>query len=79
MDEKMLRMLADTTDGKYFHAENRDALARVYEEIDTLEKTEIEGMVFSHYRERCQLALVPAVLLLLIQAVLDSTLFRSLP
>jgi Ca-activated chloride channel family protein len=79
MDEKMLRMLADTSDGKYFHAENRDALVRVYEEIDKLEKSEIEGFVFSRYRERCQLALIPAVLLLLAQAVLDTTLFRSLP
>ena len=79
MDEKTLRMLADKTNGKYFHAQNRDALARVYEEIDALEKTEIEGLVFSHYRERCQVALFPAVLLLLIQAILDATLFRSLP
>ncbi len=79
MDEQMLRMLADTTDGKYFHAEDRDSLNQVYAEIDRLEKTEIEGLVYSHYRERCQVILLPAIVLLLLHAILVSTLFRSFP
>lgn len=79
MDEKLLRKMAKSTGGQYFHAEDQDTLNEVYEEIDTLEKTEIEGMIYSHYRERCQLALVPALFLLLTHTLLDATIFRSLP
>jgi Ca-activated chloride channel family protein len=79
MDEETLKMLADTTGGQYFHAENAEALQRVYEEIDKLEKTESEGLVFARYRERCQIALLPAIALLLAETVLSSTRFRTLP
>ena len=79
MDEETLKMLAETTDGQYFHAENAEALQRVYEEIDKLEKTQTEGLVFAHYRERCQLTLVPAIVLLLAETVLSCTWLRTLP
>ena len=79
MDEETLKMLAETTDGRYFHAENSEALQRVYEEIDKLETTQTEGLVFAHYRERCQLALLPAIALLMAESVLGCTWFRTLP
>ena len=79
MDEALLRMLAETTGGKYFHAADRDSLDNVYAAIDALEKTDIEGMVYSRFRERCHLVLIPAVALMLFQTILSSTVFRALP
>ena len=42
IDEDLLKEIADKTGGKYFRATNNQALERVYEEIDELEKSKIE-------------------------------------
>lgn len=42
MDEELLKDLAEETKGKYFRATDADALEKVYERIDALEKTESE-------------------------------------
>lgn len=41
IDEKTLKEIADMTDGAYFRATDRQALAQVYSQIDKLEKTKI--------------------------------------
>lgn len=40
MDEDLLQKIADTTGADYYRATNTEALARIYEEINQLEKTE---------------------------------------
>ena len=52
IDETTLRHIADTTGGKYFRATDLDSLKRVYDEIDSLEKTEIEVHQYTRYKER---------------------------
>jgi Ca-activated chloride channel family protein len=42
IDEQLLKEIADQTGGKYYRAISADALQRVYDEIDQLEKTEVE-------------------------------------
>lgn len=79
MDEATLRKLADETGGKYFPATSTAALENVYAEIDKLEKTETEGQVYTHYRELFATMLVPGLCLILLEIVLASTRFRTLP
>ena len=42
IDETTLQAIADKTGGKYFRADSSDTLRRIYDEIDRLEKTEVE-------------------------------------
>ena len=58
---------------------DQDALTRVYEEIDELERTETEGILYTEYRELFDRFLIPGVLLLLLELLLAATRFRSLP
>ena len=79
LDEATLKMLADTTGGRYFNAKDTQALEKVYEEIDTLEKTETEGQLYTDYRELYQWLVIPGFCLVVLQVVLSSTWLRSLP
>jgi len=79
LDEKTLREIARVTDGKYFRAENAEALASIYEEIDKLEKTEITSVERVDYREASSLFLLPAALILLLEYLLSRSILRSLP
>jgi Ca-activated chloride channel family protein len=79
LDEQTLRMLADTTGGRYFNARDTQALEQVYAEIDQLEKTESEGRLYTEYVELYLWFLVPGLCLLILEVILSATRFRSLP
>jgi Ca-activated chloride channel family protein len=79
LDEATLKMLAETTGGRYFNAKDTKALEDVYAEIDKLEKTVSEGRLYTEYRELYQWAMFPGLGLILLEIVLVSTRFRSLP
>jgi len=79
LDEAALRMLAETTGGRYFNARDTAALENVYAEIDQLEKSPSEGRVYTQYRELCQYPMFPGLGLILLNMVLVCTRFRSLP
>ena len=44
LDEQALRDVAQTTGGRYFHAEDRDTLSKIYAEIDRIEAREVETL-----------------------------------
>ena len=79
LDEKALKMLAETTGGRYFNAQDTETLERVYAEIDRLEKTMSEGRLYTQYRELYQYAMFPGLGLVLLEIMLVCTRFRSLP
>jgi Ca-activated chloride channel family protein len=79
LDEETLKMLAETTGGRYFNAKDTEALENVYAEIDKLEKTLSEGRLYTEYRELYQYAMFPGLGLILLEILLVSTRFRSLP
>lgn len=79
LDEATLKMLADTTGGQYFNAKDTETLTNVYAEIDTLEKTETEGQLYTDYRELYQWLVIPGFCLVVLQVVLSATWLRSLP
>ncbi len=79
VDEDLLREIARTGNGQYFHASDSQGLAEVYSEIDKLEKTAVEETKYSEYQELFPWLVAPGLALILFVGVLSETRFRSLP
>ncbi len=79
VDEKALKTLAETTGGLYRIAEEAEALREVYEEIDQLEKSEIESTRIVDYREVFPPFALAGLGLLGLEIVLAGTVFRRIP
>jgi len=77
IDEKLLKEIAQATGGKYFRATNNKKLSEIYDEINKLEKTEIEEFKFYNYEEKYRFFVWVAGLLLLLELLLRYTIFRS--
>ncbi len=77
IDEALLQDIAKTTGGKYYRATDNEKLEEIYEEIDSLEKTEIEEFTFTNYEERFRPFLLLGGLLLILELILRFTVFRS--
>ncbi|GAA4110532.1 VWA domain-containing protein [Aquimarina addita] len=77
IDEELLKEIAKVTKGKYFRATNNKKLEQIYEEINKLEKTDIEEFKFYNYEEKYRILVLLAGLLLLIEFLLKTTIFRS--
>ena len=77
IDETLLKEIAKTTGGKYFRATNNKKLEAIYDEINKLEKTEIEEFKYYKYEEKFRSWIFFAVALLLMEWLLRNTLFRS--
>lgn len=77
IDEELLQEIASTTGGKYYRATDNEKLEQIYEEIDSLEKTEIEEFKFTNYEERFRPFLLIAGFLLIMELLLRFTIFRS--
>lgn len=79
IDEELLTKLSELTGGQYFRATDEESLQNIYNEIDKLEKTEMEVNVFKRYSEEYRLFLYIGLCLLLIEWMLGNTWLRSLP
>jgi len=79
MDEATLRRIADTTGGKYYRATDQVSFKKIFEEIDSLEKTTVESRGHRRFDELFLYLAVPALFLLMIEIVLTNTRFRKLP
>jgi len=77
IDEELLKEIAQVTGGKYFRATNNEKLAQIYDEINKLEKTEIEEFKFYNYEEKFRWFVWVAGILLLFELLLRITVFRS--
>ena len=79
IDEASLREAAALTGGQYFRATDRESLERIYEEIDSLEKTEIEVEQFTRYGELFHYPLLIGLFLIIGEVTLSHTVFRKVP
>ena len=77
IDEELLQYIAKETEGKYFRATDNLKLKAIYEEINKLEKTEIEEFKYYNYQERYRLLVLLAGLFILIEVLLRHTIFKS--
>lgn len=79
LDEETLQEIADITGAKYYRAIDTEGLRGIYAEINALEKSEVEVLIFTRYREVLAWFLVPALLLILAEVLLSRTVFRRIP
>ena len=79
LDEETLKEIARTTNGRYFRAEDSEGLRQTYEEINQLEKSQIEVRQYTKYRELAGWLLGPAIALMLLELLARNTIFRRIP
>ncbi|WP_016989216.1 vWA domain-containing protein [Flavobacterium sp. ACAM 123] len=77
IDEKLMKSIANKTEGRYFRATSNTKLAEIYGEINKLETTEVEELKFYDYDEKYRPFVWLAVFLLLAEIVLRNTVYRS--
>ena len=77
IDEELLQSIATDTGGLYFRATDNTSLEAIYNEINKLEKTEIEEFKYYNYQEKYRLLALIAMALLLIEWLLKNTIYRS--
>lgn len=78
IDEPLLKQIAGETGGKYFRATSNQSLQSIYEDIDKLEKTNIEVTSFKHYTELFFPFTLIAIICIVLEMVLRYTVFRSI-
>jgi Ca-activated chloride channel family protein len=79
IDEETLMQLAQTTNGRFYRARNLASLEAIYDEIDQLEKTEIEVERYTRYQELAGNWMVAGILLLTIEQLLSTSRLGRLP
>lgn len=79
VDKQTLSQLAETTSGLFRMAEDGDALRSIYEEIDKLEKSEIESVRYVDYKEQFSLFVLAGLIVLTLEIILRTTWFRRIP
>ncbi len=78
-DEALMKTIAYQTGGKYFRAQDAEALKTIYSEINQLEKSKIETSLFAKYAEEFYWLAIAAVVLLFLEIWLRYKVFRKFP
>ena len=78
-DEAVLTRISSRTGGQFYRATDPEALRRIMSEIDPLERREVPIHETRDYQELYHLALLPGLLLLILELVLGMTWLRTLP
>jgi Ca-activated chloride channel family protein len=79
IDEALLQNIATTTGGNYYRAKNMTELARIYTEIDRLEKSKIDVSTLRRRSENFHPWLWAALTLLVLELLLRYSIFRTIP
>ncbi|WP_297691246.1 VWA domain-containing protein [uncultured Eudoraea sp.] len=77
IDEELLKAIANATGGQYFRATDNEKLEEIYDEINKLEKTEVEEFKYYKYEEKFRPWILLAGALLIMEWFLRNTVFRS--
>ena len=79
IDEEVLKKIANLTGGKYHLASDTETLRRIYDDINKLEKSNIEHYGYTEYSELYYLFLIPGLIMLLFEILLAHTVFLKVP
>lgn len=79
IDEKMLREIAERTGGEYFRATDKLSLERIYEQIDSMEKSKVEKFDITHVHEEFLLYVLAAIALLVVEFVVKYIILKRIP
>lgn len=77
IDEDLLKEIAEVTGGKYFRATDNESLEEIYDEINKLEKTEIEEFKYYKYEEKFRPLIFLAGIFILLEWGLRNSIFKS--
>ena len=78
VDEESLKEIAKITGGQFFRATDNKSLQKVYQEIDTLERTEIEVTEYQNYTELYSWFTIPAAFASIFFIFLSRGIFHKL-
>lgn len=79
MDHETLKAIADKTGGAFFAAADTDSLKKIYDMIDSLEKTEVEVKTFAEYDDLYRWFAGAGLVLLAGFVVLSNTRLLRIP
>ncbi len=79
VDEDTLKKISSTTGARFYRARDLETLEAVYEEIDLLEKTEIEVERFTRFEEKASGWLMAGLVFLGLEQILSLTRMGRLP
>ena len=79
IDEELLREISSMTGAKYFRAENAEALTKIYDEIDQMEKSKVEITDYVSYEELYLGWLILGLLLLVAELFVSRIVLNRLP
>jgi len=77
IDEQLMKDIADRTGGQYFRATDNEKLEKIYEEINLLEKTDIEEFKYSNYDEMFRPWAILGLVLIAFEFLLRMTIFKG--
>ncbi len=79
IDEPLLRDIAAATGGRYFRAQDTEALSRIFRQIDGLEKTPIQVTRYVRYDEIARPLMLVGLLALGLELLLSATFVVRVP
>ncbi len=79
IDEDILTQISETTGGEYFRAIDRDSLERIYQQINELERSEVEVHNFTIHHEEYLVWLLCALALLVAEFIVKTLIIKRLP
>ena len=79
VDEELLSEIATMTGGKYFRAENEEALKAIYDDINQMEKSEVQVTEYTQYEELFLRWLIYGLLLLAAELFVRYIILNRIP
>ena len=79
IDEPLLTEIATSTGGRYFRATDTESLRHIFSEINTLEKTTVQHVVYRRFDEALRWPLAVGLLALALELVMSASVVVRVP
>jgi Ca-activated chloride channel homolog len=79
LDETSLKAIADITRGRYFRAEGLTDLKNIYDQIDGLERSDIEQQIFVQWQDQGFPFIGVSLIVLVLERLLRHSIFQVVP
>ena len=79
IDEELLTEIAEATGGQYFRARDSEALGRIFQQIDRLERSRVDVVRYVRQEERTRPFLAAALGFLALELLIGATLVVRVP
>ena len=79
IDEEILRKIASETGGEYFRATDELSLIKIYEQINSMEKSRVERFELTHINEEYLIFVLWALALLALEFMLKYIVLKRIP